>query len=349
VSVIDQHGRLFGRINLVDAAVGIVILLLIPLTYGTYLLFRPATPLIESVTSSIISKEEERISVGGRLIAKFKVKGTGFTPLLRARIGDADALGFVFENPNSADVLVGPVPVGAHDLVLLDGIQEVARAKGVITIQPSLASTSIRAAGWITNLDEAPAKALTVGMGWPEGAAAYHIVALGPVVPGFRRMTLAGSTIEVPAPGTHAQAAIITLECDGTLAQNPCTLSDRPENRSGPVTISLPGPARPFSFEIEEVLPSAAPEKATLRVRLSPGASVPVRAGDRDALLDDRAAVVTGVSGDVVTLDAGIDRTHEGWRYRGQRLLPGAPFVFATDRYEARSVLQSLDLKTAKP
>ena len=347
MSVIDEHGRLFGRLNLVDAAVGLVMLVLIPLTYGTYLLFRPATPRIESVTSSIITKEEERISVGGRLIAKFKVKGTGFTPLLRARIGDADALGFVFENPNSADVLVGPVPVGAHDLVLLDGIQEVARAKGVITIQPSLAATSIRAAGWITNLDEAPAKALAVGMAWPEGAAAYRIVALGPVVAGFRRMTLAGSTIEMPAPaptrGPRSSARVRRHAGDESL------LARRSPGESiRPVAIRSPA-RRGRSVLKSRKCCRPRRQRATLRVRLSTAASVAVRTGDRDALLDDRAAVVTGVVGDVGTLEAGIDRAHDGWRYRGQRLIPGAPFVFATDRYEARSVLQSLELKAMTP
>ena len=138
MTVIDD-GRLFGRLNLVDATVVAFVLVLIPMAYGTYLLFQPAAPRIDSVSPSIISREERRIAVGGRLIAKFKVRGAGFTPLLRARIGDVEALGFVFENPNSADVLVGPVTPGSHDLVLWDGVQEVARAVNAVTVQPDAA------------------------------------------------------------------------------------------------------------------------------------------------------------------------------------------------------------------
>ncbi len=48
--------------------------------------------------------------------------------MLRASIDEVPAIGFVFENPNSADLLVGAVPPGSHDLVLYDGVQEVARA-----------------------------------------------------------------------------------------------------------------------------------------------------------------------------------------------------------------------------
>ena len=136
MTMIDDRGRLFGRFNLIDSLVVLLVLIAIPMAYGTYLLFRPGTPRIDSVSPSNITKEEQRVTNTARLVAKFKIKGTGFTPLLRARIGDADALGFVFENPNSADVLVGPIPAGPQDLILMDGVQEVARAQGAITVVP---------------------------------------------------------------------------------------------------------------------------------------------------------------------------------------------------------------------
>ena len=41
VTVLDDRGRLFGRVNLVDASVVGFIVLLIPVAYGTWLLFRP--------------------------------------------------------------------------------------------------------------------------------------------------------------------------------------------------------------------------------------------------------------------------------------------------------------------
>ena len=124
------------RLNLFDAAVAVFLLVLVPLAYGTYLLFRAPRTSIASVRRVEIGQEERRIG-GPNLVAKFKVQGSGLRPLLRASIDDQPAIGFVFENPNSADLLVGRVPPGAHDLILFDGVQEIARAPRSVVIQPA--------------------------------------------------------------------------------------------------------------------------------------------------------------------------------------------------------------------
>jgi hypothetical protein len=124
------------RLNLFDAAVAVFLIVLVPLAYGTYLLFRAPRTSIASVHRVEIGQEERRIG-GPNLVAKFKVQGSGLRPLLRASIDDQPAIGFVFENPNSADLLVGRVPPGAHDLILFDGVQEIARAPHSVVIQPA--------------------------------------------------------------------------------------------------------------------------------------------------------------------------------------------------------------------
>jgi len=351
MTIVDQHGRLFGRINLVDGAAVALVLVMIPLAYGTYLVFQPSAPRIDSVSPSIISREERRIGVGGRLTAKFKIRGTGFTPLLRARIGDAEALGFVFENPNSADLLVGPVPPGSHDLILLDGVQEVARATAAISVQPE-ATTFVRAAGWLINLDADLVKTLQVGLSFPESEPAFEILALGPLQPARSSVKLAGSTIDRPVAGLQEREAVLTLRCDPAL-DNACTMGERPENLQPPVLISLPGPARAFQFAIEELLPPTPPRKATVIIRLAAGAPVPtLRVGDRDDLLDERAAVVASIDraagGTAVTLQLGLDDSRGGWRYRSQRIKQGAPFVLATERYEVSGTIDTVTM-TATP
>ena len=138
------------RFNLFDAAVAAFIIVLIPIAYGTYLLFRAPKTVITSVKRVEIAKEERRIG-GPNLVAKFKVTGSGLRPLLRASIDDEPAIGLVFENPNSADLLVGSVPPGVHDLVLYDGRQEIARApKSIVveqTMMPRSATVHIRLDG----------------------------------------------------------------------------------------------------------------------------------------------------------------------------------------------------------
>jgi hypothetical protein len=124
------------RFNVFDAAVIGFVAILIPIAYGTFLLFRTPRPVIASVDRVEITKEERRIG-GPNLVAKLKVKGSGLRPMLRASIDERPAIGFVFENPNSADLLVGVTPPGAHDLVLYDGTQEVARAPKAVVIEPA--------------------------------------------------------------------------------------------------------------------------------------------------------------------------------------------------------------------
>ena len=121
MSVMDSRGRLLGRINVVDLAALIVLLAILPLAYGASLLFQPAHARITSVGQVDITNAERRIVAGGSLLsAKLKVKGSGFNPMLRAYIDDSPALAFVYEDPNSADVLVGPLGPGTHDLILMD-------------------------------------------------------------------------------------------------------------------------------------------------------------------------------------------------------------------------------------
>ena len=42
--VIDERGRVFGRLNLVDAAIVVLVLVLVPAAYGAYVLFKEPAP-----------------------------------------------------------------------------------------------------------------------------------------------------------------------------------------------------------------------------------------------------------------------------------------------------------------
>lgn len=129
------------RFNLFDAAIAGFVIVLIPIAYGTYRLFRTPQPIITSVKLVEITKEERRVG-GPNLTAKLKIQGAGLRPMLRASVDDTPAIGFVFENPKSADLLLGAVAPGSHDLVLYDGVQEVARAPKAVAIQPALTATA---------------------------------------------------------------------------------------------------------------------------------------------------------------------------------------------------------------
>jgi len=326
------------RLNLFDAAIAAFVIVLLPIAYGTYRLFRAPQPVISSVKPVPITKEERRVG-GPALTAKLKVQGSGLRPLLRATIDDTPALGFVFENPKSADVLVGAVPAGAHDLVLWDGVQEVARAKKAVTTQ-AVEAIRLRLVGSLISLDRTTADALHVGASYPApGPAATVVVQLGAVQPDRRRLSVGDSDVDLTVAGSWAREAVVSVSCDAETSADNCSVGGRALTTVPPPTVLIAGPA-PMNLAVREVLPDTAPASVTVRVRFDASRDIAgkMKAGDRDNLLDERAAVVVSPGVDA-TLKLGADAARDGWRYRGRELKPGAPFTLTTDGYIASGTI----------
>ena len=339
MALVDDRGRLFGRLNLIDAATVIVLLGLLPVGYGAYLLFRPSQPRIDSVTPTPLTREELRIVNGATIKAKMKVRGTGFNPLLRAIVGDTPALAFVFENPNSADVVVGDIPPGTHDLILYDGVQEVARAAGAVTIQQAGGAT-VRAVGRLLGLDAAKAKELRPGFKSPSGdRGAFEVAAIGAARPAVTTVRMGSRSIDMPMPGVNEYPAVLVVQCDdpGSI----CSIGGVVLTAEPPIAVMLPGG---FSFMIDELLPNTPPMRARVEVSFDGAQARSLAIGDRDVLIDERAAVVRAISGGRATFELGADRSRDGWGYRGQRLKSGAAFVFQTERYEAEGTIVSVEM-----
>ncbi len=350
MTFIDARGRVFGRINLVDAVAVFFLFGLIPAAYGTWLLFRPSKPRITTVTRVEVSKDEQRIASGAVVSAKLKVHGTGFTPMLRASIGSAPSIGFIYEDPNSADVIVGAIVPGEYDLVLYDGVQEVARAPKAVAIQISR-GYFIRAAGRLIDLDRATADALTVGAAFPSAEdARVQVAALGPVRPGQYLLFVNPSTaLDLPRDQRFERAAALTLRCDATAGgDDQCLVGGRQPTTDR--VLPVPGAVVPLSFVVGEVMPARSARPLDLVVRFPGGPELAlVKAGDRDVLFDDRAAVVTGVEsrqaglgGVEVRLRIGADEAHDGWRYRGRVVSPGASIALTTERYAVTGIVVSV-------
>jgi len=355
VKVVDDRGRVFGRVNLVDAAVAVFLLALLPIAYGTWLLFHPRKVTISSVTRVTLTKEEQRIANPLRAAAKLKVKGTNFTPMLRAWIGSEPSFGFTFEDPGSADVIAPPMPPGEYDVALYDGGQEVARAPKAYVVPSEEKRDHIKAVGRLLDLDRATADGLQTGAVFPSPAdVRVRIATLGPVVPGrYPLMVQPGADaqrqrLDVARDGTFERAASLILACDpGDAAANGCTFGS--VFPSPNAQLQFAGAGRFVTFLVEEVLPPTDAQPLDVVVRFAGGPELSlVAAGDRDTLLDDRAAVVSSIGGrSAAGVDAhlrvGGDRAHDGWRYRNRPLKPGAPFVLTTGRYIATGVVVSLD------
>lgn len=337
--LIDERGRVFGRVNLVDGLFIATLVAILPLAYASVLLFRPSRPVITSVTHAVVNNDDRRIVRGTLLSAKLKVHGQGFTPMLRASVGNTPVLGFVFEHPNSADVLVGPLPPGAHDLVLYDGVQEVARAAGAVVIEPP-AGRVLRAIGRAIGPAETINRQFTPGTRFPNGTYAYEVLAAGTTTPAADRVRLAGRDTDVPRAGLVERDVALALRCDPAVGDEVCSVGGVPLRGDAAIPVDLPAPDGSVRFVVQEIFPTAPPARASVRVRFDAGTPA-IRTGDKDALLDERAAVARG-AGALVTFDLGADASRDGWRYRGRLLRAGAPFTFSTDTYTASGIIDSV-------
>ena len=125
--VIDDRGRLFGKLNLIDAIVMVVAMGLIPLSYGAFMLFREQPPIITSIQPMQVTQGQPNTLL---------LTGEGFRPFLVARLGDFESSGFLVESPTIAEVRMPDIPAGNYDFVLYDQARELVRMPGAITVVP---------------------------------------------------------------------------------------------------------------------------------------------------------------------------------------------------------------------
>ena len=311
------------RFNLIDVGVGLVVLILIPLGYSAFLLFRTARPLITSVEFAPSTNVEDRAAAGSALGGKLKVRGSGLRPVLRATIGEASAIAFIFETPSSADVLMGQMAPGTYDLILYDGVQEVARASKAVTIVSKVAGGTlahVRVIGVLSDADEASARGLHVGERFPvTGDAAAEVVALGAPVPDLRAINEWRGRTEVATEGRWRRTVAVQTTCDfgSSSTTEECRVGGVEIGSAGTV-LQVPGGPAWLRLRVEEIVPAAPPRQGEARVRFigSPELLNLVKVGDVDdaALgLDGRGATIASLaSQQVVPGDTSVTMTGDG-------------------------------------
>lgn len=352
--IVDRDGRIFGRVNLVDALVALFLIGLVPVAYASLLLFRPARPHIRSIERSEVNKEERRIANGRVIRLKLKVRGDHLTPTLRAYSDSIAAIGFTFESPASADVIIGDdVPMGTHDLILYDGAQEVARARGAIAILPT-PGAAMRVIGHVIQLDESAAKSLQARQRFEvDGRPAAEFLKLGESEPDRHRITAGVGRIEAPVAGSWRRPVVMKIYCEPDPDASVCRIATTTLGDPALSVLEVPGATQPLRVLVDDIVPDASPRSATARVRVTgqPELADHVRAGDRDVTgsgLDERTASIVNVrrgpsrEAFEVVLKLGVDRGSDGWRYKSQLLTPGAPFALVTDRYSLSGLFVSM-------
>lgn len=144
--MLDDRGRLFGRINLVDSAVLLAALLLLPLGVATYRVFRMPPPEIVKIDPAALRINGDR---------RLRVEGRNLRPYLRAFVTPAgqpvafvdipanpNEAEFLVERPDRAEVRLQMLGLGSYDLYLYDERREVAHRSSAFTIVPASAPPS---------------------------------------------------------------------------------------------------------------------------------------------------------------------------------------------------------------
>jgi hypothetical protein len=245
------------------------------------------------------------------------------------------------------------MPPGEYDVALYDGGQEVARAPKAYVIPGTPNRDRIKIVGRLIDLKRETADGLKPDAAFPSASdPRVRVSALGPIEPGRRPLLVRPGgdpqhqRLEVPGDGLFERNATLVLACDPTdQPDTTCTIGGVFPTSNAQLRVA--GAADPMTFIVDELLPAAPAQPLDVTVRLSGGPELAlIRVGDRDNLLDDRAAVVTALgarqaSALDLTLRLGADRARDGWRYRGRLVKAGAPFSLTAEQYIAGGTVVS--------
>jgi len=349
---VDDHGRIFGRYNLLDLALAIVLLGLIPLGYGAYVLFRVPAPRLTAVEPAVLQLDRNM---------RITVRGENLRPYMRISFDENQTRNFLFQDPTRAEVTFADIPPGQYDVVLYDFAQERDRLPKAITIAPpALPVTSVHAAGFLTGVKMSQVASFKVGTDFPTAA---KILAIGPPAEDLARVVTGDHSVEIPVEKTVRIPVLMQVIC--SVEQNAAGLGEC-RSTQGPavgagVYITLPGYEGRQPFLIVDVQPPVPPTMIDVSVRTSSGedAWALAKAGDLDLGASQNrfaagATVLTPPAGPqrMFTLRIPAFPSLVGWQYGGQMLRVGGALQFYSTRYVMNGTIVSvppLPVPAAKP
>lgn len=257
--LLDQRGRLFGKINLIDGVVAAFVIILVPVGYSAYLLFRTPIPTISSLEPAVIMEQQP---------ASVLVTGEDFRPFLGAKLGTTYGT-FLLQDPMHAEIKVPPLPAGTYDLVLFDEALELTRKAGALTVMPlppaailpPAIDIELQLVGEFVDVSEVDATTIRVGLALGDGAAfpARVVATASPTPEAYRIRVAPQTTLTMPKPGAVRLPAILRVTCE--LANDQCNLAGTAVVQGAVLTLPLVSGRRPFSFLIRDVRKPDAPDR----------------------------------------------------------------------------------------
>lgn len=206
--LIDQHGRVFGRLNLVDALLVLLAILAMPAAYAAHRLFRDPPARLIRVSPDSVEQGATRL---------IEIQGEHLRPYMRISFGGQQAGSFQFYGAGQAFV---PAPSalepGSYDVVLYDYMREVARLPSAFIVSGPMRPPSIRLrvrGAFIGQTEQSIAK-LALGEPWnaTEGVTATIESKEAPR-PSVARVRVSDTTVTVPMAGQLELPATVVVTC----------------------------------------------------------------------------------------------------------------------------------------
>jgi hypothetical protein len=369
MTLVDDRGRLFGRLNVVDALVGIVVVGLIPLLYGAYVLFKPQP-------ASLVSIEPARIEALSEV--DLTIHGNNLRPYMRVSFDGIQGRNFLFGGPSTAVVRATGIPPGVYDVILYDNAQERARIpKGLEVTAAPRPKTEVDLIGSFVALPEPMAAQIKPDL---QLAGLGRVTRVGATQPSLTRSVVgplellnipSGSAVNIPAV---IRATCALVQRGGSIT---CMALDNSLMRDVVLTIPLSGASA--LFQIDQVRSAGPATSVEVRVRLTGERAVieRVRRGDRDIERNNEfaagaevisasaparasSAVIVATQsqpgippaitvGDLATVEVVLrmpaQQTADGWSYRGQPMRLGRAFTFHGPDYELSATVLAVTAK----
>ena len=353
MAFVDEQGRLFGRVNLLDAVLALLVFGAIPLAYGSYVLFRTPAPRLTAVEpATLVTGPNLRVSV----------KGENLRPYMRVSFNNIQGNSFIFRNVGEASIDLVEMPPGQYDVILYDYSQEQSRLPKALSILPTpLPDSQVIVVGSFGNLTAERAGELKTGMSLQ---AFGTVLAIGSPVPESTRV-YAGPAIEIPIDKAVRVPAVIRVGCSMRAPQGTpvCVAADVALQ---PTVIAFVETAiGRLPFQIDQIRGAQPLEPVTVTVQLD-GRDVMLREiqpGDVDqgAFANELAAGARvlkvspprTIGGTAAQLDATLlvqaQRDSSSWTYGSNPLRVGAPFLIRTPKYELRGTVIKVSPSWSKP
>jgi hypothetical protein len=207
MAVVDDRGRIGGKVNLIDAVIGVVVLGLIPVAFGAYLLFRTPTPTLLAVTPSTLNQ-------GGNL--RVTISGQNLRPYMRVTFNGIQGQSFLIGNTTYAYVELPDLKPGTYDVGLWDYRQSIAMLPKALTILP-LAPTptmEMQVKGTFKGIAPERMKNIKAGEQFPPtGTPMATVLSVGTSMPSAVQVRAGAAVLTVPIGGQTDLQAELRVQC----------------------------------------------------------------------------------------------------------------------------------------